>query len=190
MLEFLAEKLGAGALIVSQLLLTAVIGTDPYFEDVRLDVRGDRLFCSARLVEGFTPDLDMLLQSGDTITLHFEVDLVNEATDSVVAIADWVHELRYSLLEDEFIIYRSEDDRSIRLTDLEEAKAEWVEINEALFCRMRVMTDDERYFLRISAFMEEITMPGITEKVNMMAFWNRIRPVHISEPFEKRQLAL
>ncbi|MBT3679251.1 MAG: hypothetical protein HN932_13540, partial [Candidatus Marinimicrobia bacterium] len=70
MFQFLSEKLGAGALIVSQLLLTAFVGTDPYFQDVNLEVKGDRLFCSAILMESFTPDLDLLLQSGDTVIIH------------------------------------------------------------------------------------------------------------------------
>lgn len=190
MLQFLADKFGAGALLLSQMLLTAVVGTDPYFQDVRLDVRGDRLFCSAVLMDSFTPDLDKLLQSGDTIVIHFEIDLVNVRTDSVVAMADWEHQLRYSLLEDNYTVYRSEQDRTLKMQDFELAKEEWVEIEEALFCRLRVMEYDQSYFLRISAFMEEVSLPGITQKVNMMSFWNRIRPVHISEPFEKRQLIL
>ena len=38
------------------------------------------------------------------------------------------------------------------------------------------------------SIMEEMDLPGITNKVNLMSFWNRIRPVHVSEPFMKRQL--
>ncbi len=190
MLQFLSDKLGAGALVVSQLLLTAFVGTDPYFEDVRLEVRGDRLYCSAILMESFTPDLDILLESGDTVTIHFEVDLVNAANDSVVAIADWEHQFRYSLLEDEYRVYRSEEQKTEQIYSLESAKEEWVKIENALFCRMRVMDDDQLYFLRISAFMEEMEMPGITDRINLMSFWNRIRPVHISETFRKRQLIL
>jgi hypothetical protein len=190
MLQFLSDKLGAGALIVSQLLLTAFVGTDPYFQDVTLDVAGDRLFCSGQLMESFTPDLDMLLQSGDTVIIHFEVDLINSARDSIVAIADWVHQFRYSLLEDDYTVYRSEHDETKQFYSLEQAKAEWVTIEKALFCRMRVMEDDQAYYLRISAFMEEIEMPGITKRINLMSLWNRVRPIHISEPFEKRQLVL
>ena len=190
MLQFLSDKLGAGALIVSQLLLTAFVGTDPYFQDVSLEVKGDRLFCSAILMESFTPDLDMLLESGDTVIIHFEVDLVNADNDSVVAIADWEHHFRYSLLEDDYSVYRSEKDETIQLYSLEAAKEEWVKIENALFCRMRVMDDDQFYFLKISAFMDEMDMPGITKRINLMSFWNRIRPIHISEPFEKRQLVL
>ena len=190
MFQFLADKIGAGALLVSQLLLTAVIGTDPYFQDVRLEVAGDRLFCSAILAEGFTPDLDMLLESGDTVTIHYEVDLINASNDSVVAMASWEHRFRYSLLEDDYTIYRSEHDKTIHIYDLESAKTEWVTIENALFCRMRVMEDDQQYFLRISAFMEEMEMPGITDRINLMSFWNRLRPIHTSEPFQKRQLVL
>ncbi len=188
MLQFLANKLGAGALIVSQFLLTAVVGTEPYFQDVTLEVAGERVFCSGQLVESFTPDLDLLLQSGDTVIIHFEVDLVDEAKDSVVAIADWEHHFLYSILEDEYTVYRAEDDKRFKSTDFEEARQEWVKIEKAFFCHMRVMEDDQRYYLRMSAFMEEMEMPGITAKVNLMKFWNRIRPVHNSASFEKRQL--
>ena len=190
MLQFLSDKLGAGALIVSQLLLTAFVGTDPYFQDVNLEVKGDRLFCSAILMESFTPDLDMLLQSGDTVVIHFEIDLVNASNDSIVAMANWEHQFRYSLLEDDYDVYRSEVDETKQVYTLEAAKEEWVKIENALFCRMRVMEDDKYYYLRISAFMEEMDMPGITDRINLMSFWNRIRPIHISEPFEKRQLVL
>jgi len=87
-------------------------------------------------------------------------------------------------------VYRSEKDETIQLYSLEAAKEEWVKIENALFCRMRVMDDDQFYFLKISAFMNEMDMPGITKRINLMSFWNRIRPIHISEPFEKRQLVL
>ena len=188
MFQFLADKLSAGALVVSQLLLTAVVGTNPYFQEVNLEVGGSRLLCSAQLMESFTPDLDMLLESGDTVVIHFEVDLVNAASDSVVALANWEHQFIYSLLEDEYSVYRSEDDRTIRSNSFAEARQEWVTINKARFCRMKVMEPDQQYFLRLSAYLDEMEMPGITNKVNLMSYWNRIRPVHTSEPFEKRQL--
>lgn len=188
MLQFITDKLSAGALVVSQLLLTAVVGTDPYFQDVSLEVRGSRLFYSAVLAESFTPDMDVLLQSGDTVTIHFELDLVNTETDSVVAMADWEHQFIYSILEDEYTVYKSEGQRSFPSYDFEESKQEWVTITEAFFCRLNVMEDQHTYSLRISAYMDEISMLGITEKVNLMSYWNKIRPVHISEPFMKRQL--
>lgn len=188
MFQFLADKLGAGALIVSQLLLTAVIGTDPYFQDVGLEVNGDRLYCSAELAESFTPDLDMLLQSGDTITIHFEIDLVNVNTDSVVALADWEHQFIYSILEDEYTVYRAEASRPKKTTNFEEARQEWVSIDKALFTRTSVMENGQEYFLRISAYMDEITIPGITRNVSLMSYWNKVRPSHSSAPFRKRQL--
>jgi hypothetical protein len=46
MLQLFADKLAVGALLISQLLLTAVVGTEPYFQNVNLVVNGDRLFCS------------------------------------------------------------------------------------------------------------------------------------------------
>lgn len=190
MLQFLSDKLSAGALIVSQLLLTAIASTDPYFHDVELEVKGDRLFCSAVLMESFTPDLDVLLQSGDAVIIHFELDLVKAANDSIVAMADWEHHFRYSLLEDDYSIYTSENDRTNHYYSLEAAKAAWVEIENALFCRMRVMDNDQLYYLRITAFLDEMEIPGITDRMNLMSFWNRIRPVYKSDQFEKRQLVL
>ena len=190
MFQFLADKLGAGALLLSQLLLTAVVGTEPYFQDVRLEVAGDRIFCSGKLMDSFTPDLDKLLQSGDTVKIHFEVDLVMASNDSVIAMADWEHRFQYSLLEDRYTVYLSEHDRIEHIGSFQRAKSRWTEVEGALLCRMRVMEDEGIYFLRISAFMEEMEMPGITSKVNLMSFWNRIRPVHTSEAFEKRQLVL
>jgi hypothetical protein len=187
-LQFLTDKLSAGALVVSQLLLTAVVGTDPYFQDVSLEVRGNRLFYSAVLAESFTPDMDVLLQSGDTVAIHFELDLVNIQNDSVVAMADWQHEFIYSILEDEYTVNKSEDRRSFHSYDFEEAKLALVTIEPAFFCRLDVLEEQHQYSLRISAYMDEIEMPGITEQVNLMSYWNRIRPVHISEPFMKRQL--
>ena len=188
MLQFITAKLSAGALIVSQLLLTAVVGTDPYFQDVSLDVRGDRLFYSAVLAESFTPDMDVLLQSGDTVTIHFELDLVNTETNQVAAMANWDHQFIYSILEDEYTVHKSESRRTFHSYDFEEAKREWVLISDALFCRLEVMEDQHPYSLRISAYMDEMELPGMSEQVNLMAYWNRIRPVHISEPFMKRQL--
>lgn len=188
MLQFLADKLNAGALLVSQLLLTAVVGTDPYFHEVELELRGDRLHCSARLEESFTPDLDVLLQSGDTVTIHFEVDLVDLETGTPLAIADWEHWFIYSILEDEFSVYKSEIDKTFHSNNFLTARQDWVVILDAPLARLKWMEADHRYQLRMSAYMDEISMPGMTDKLNLMSYWNRIRPVHTSEPFMKRQL--
>ncbi|MCF7809008.1 MAG: DUF4390 domain-containing protein [Candidatus Marinimicrobia bacterium] len=188
MLQFITDKLSAGALIVSQLLLTAVVGTDPYFVDVSLELRDERLMYTATLAESFTPDMDVLLQSGDTVTIHFELDLVNLQTDSVVAIADWEHQFLYSILEDEYTVYKTESDRLIHSYNFFEAKQEWVHIRRAFFCKLDVLEDELQYALRVSAYMDEMDMPGITDKVNLMSYWNRIRPAHISEPFMLRNL--
>ena len=177
-------------MLISQLLLSAVVGTNPYFQDVALDVRGDRIYCSASLEESFTPDLDRLLQSGDNVIIHFEVDVVDQATDSVVALSDWEHHLRYSLLEDNYTLFNSETGRNLTIDDFDIAKSRWVRVEDALICRMRDLREGGRYYLRMSAFMEDVSLPGITEKINMMAFWNRIRPTYESDPFEKRELVL
>jgi hypothetical protein len=59
-------------------------------------------------VRSFTPDLDVLLQSGDTVVIHFEVDLVKAENDSAVVLANWEHQFIYSILDDKYTVYRSE----------------------------------------------------------------------------------
>ncbi len=190
MFEFLADKISITVLAISQLLLSNVAGTDPRFEDVQLAVEGPAIYLSTHLMDSFTEDLDMILQSGDTLILHFEVDLVDMSTDSPVAIGTWQHEFRYSLLEDRYQLYSSETERNRNIYDFEEAKRRWVRIEQARLCDLDDLNDDSDYFLRMSAFMDPVDMPGLTEQMNLMAFWNQIRPVYKSQPFQKRSLVL
>jgi len=186
--QFLADKISVTVLALSQLLLSNVAGTDPRFDNVQLEVQGTAVVLSANLLDSFTEDLETMLQSGDTLTLHFEVDLVEQETDSVIALGTWEHHFRYSLLDDSYRIHRSEDDETRNVYDFETAKRRWVGIQSAVLCDLDDLDEDLRYFLRVSAFMDAVDLPGLTEQLNLMAFWNQVRPKYESEPFSKRSL--
>lgn len=190
MFRFLADKIGATVLAISQLVLTNVAGTDPWFNQVTLEAQGDGLFLSTVLMDSYTEDLDRMLQSGDTLVLHFEVDLVAMENERVVTIANWEHQFRYSILQDRYQLYFSERDEWDNFYTLAEAKSNWVSLRRARLCDLDLLQDDAEYFLRISAFMDNMQLPGLTDELNLMAFWNRIRPIHTTNPFQKRSLVL
>ena len=190
MWRYLADKVGATVLALSQLMLTNVAGTDPSFQEVRLELRGSGIHVSTVLMDSFTEDLDIMLQSGDTLVVHFEVDLVLAENDSIVAMANWHHQFRYSLLEDRYHLFFSEEGEWDNIYSFEDARQRWVQINEAYLCEMELLQPRHRYYLRLSAYMDNVQLPGLTEQLNLMSFWNRIRPSYKSPPFEKRSLIL
>lgn len=190
MLKFLADKISVTVLTLSQLLLSNVVGTDPWFENVGLQVTETGLHLSATLLGTTTEDLDIMLQSGDTLVINFEVDLIEQETKQVVAMGNWSHAFRYSLLDDSYDIHLSEEDRTRTLYEFDRAKQRWATVENAFICELDDLNDENHYYLRMSAYMDAVDLPGLTSQLNLMSFWNQIRPVYTSEPFLKRHLVM
>jgi len=188
--RFLTDKVGAAVLAMSQLLLSNVAGTNPTFQQVHLEAQGREVVISTTLTNSFTEDLETMLLSGDTLIIRFEIDLLTVHGDSVVAMATWDHRFRYSLLEDRYRLYISETEDWSNLSTFAEAKDRWVSIRAAEFCDLEQLVPGQEYYLRMSAHMDNLRIPGLTDQLNLMDFWNRIRPSYVSPPFRKRSLIL
>ena len=76
MFEFIANTFTSSITVVTQLFLTTVLSSNPWFEDVSLEVSENtgEILCSASLSSDFTESLDRLLMSGENIILHFEFE--------------------------------------------------------------------------------------------------------------------
>lgn len=188
MLEFLTNTFNTSVMVVTQLVLSTVVSDNPWFENVEMELSQSRnaLVCSASLMDTFTESLDVVLQSGQTITLHFSYDLMEAENKILVNQGEVVHGLRYRLLDDRYYLLRSEEGELEELFDFQTAKRSYVSIDKIEIAEAGQLDRQKSYILQLRAFLDPVEMPSMAETVNLMLLWASIKPTYISEPFTLR----
>ena len=171
-------------------VFTNIQGVNADFSNGLIEQADQQIVASAQLVNCWTPEFDRILQSGQTIkiTYRFEVftqnGLLPETALSVT------HELRYRVLDETYAIFQSETDQTLVVRELENAKMVMSTLKDINFIKIDKLKANTRYHLEISAHLNRITLPGMSEEINLMAYWKGVRPSYRSEPFRKADFSL
>jgi len=183
--EFLANTFNTSVMAVTQLFLSTVLSSNPWFENVRVEVstaRGD-LLCSARLVQSFTESLDRAMLSGETITLHFQYEILDSETEDPIHRGEVVHGFRYTVLDDRYYVLRSERGELEEFFSFVEAKQQYIQVQNISVADPGLLESGHSYILRLIAFVDPVKMPEMSETVNLMLLWVSVKPTYVSEPF-------
>jgi hypothetical protein len=164
-------------------MFSGISGTTPWFDNVSLETIGNDLVCSAHVMDAFTEDFDKLIQIGDTLTVTIQVDVVDVETNEVVETKLFIHRIQFSLLEKRYDVFTSEKNRSVQRKELKQAKQYWMSLYRGHLIRLSKLEANRYYYLSFSATLEDIELPGMTNKLNMMQFWNRAKPEFKTENF-------
>ena len=184
-LEFITNTFNTSVMAVTQLLLATVLTSNPWFENVKLDISStqDELLCSAQLVDNFSASLDNVLLSGETITLHFKYEILASENNTVIHKGEVIHGFRYRVLDDRYYIMRSEKGDLEELFTFDEAKQRYISIQNLGIAPIPIPGGSDSYVLRLTAFLDPVKMSGMTETVNLMLMWVSVKPTYVSEPF-------
>ncbi|MCF7840087.1 MAG: DUF4390 domain-containing protein [Candidatus Marinimicrobia bacterium] len=166
-------------------LFTNIQGVDAEFTDGLIEQDGQIIVASAELVNCWTPELDRILQSGHPVKITYRLELFAQENLRPTESRSVAHELRYSTLDEVFTIYRSESGQEITARSIANAKMVLAQLKRIEMINVDEMADDKTYYLTVSAALNRITLPGMDEELNLMAYWKGIRPNYRSEIFTK-----
>jgi len=185
MFDFLTQTFNASVLAVTQLFLSTVVTTNPWFE--RLDIQyfgvKKEIVCSTKLTDSFTTTLDNVLMSGKSITLHFRFDLMTQGTPNPVQTKEVVNGLRYDAEEEVFFLVNSEDQEVERFFTIEEARSNYVLVENLVVATTDDLSSEREYFLRVTAYLDPVKLENMEESVNLMLRWASVKPSILSEKF-------
>lgn len=185
MLELLTQTFNASVVAVTQLLLSTVVTTNPWFDDLQITFSGmkQEIVCSTKLSTSFTETLDDVLLSGENITLHFKFDLYEVEQNEVVHSHEVVNGFRFDPDDEIYYLYDSETQKVDRFFTIEAAKDTYISVNNLDLITVDELDPGAEYFLQVSAYLDPIKMENVTESVNLMLRWASVKPTIVSENF-------
>ncbi|MCF7796911.1 MAG: DUF4390 domain-containing protein [Lentisphaeria bacterium] len=166
-------------------LFTNIQGVDAEFTNGLIEQDGQIIVASAELINCWTPELDRILRSGHPVKITYRLELFARENLRALTSQSIAHELRYSTLDDIFTIYRSETNQEVTVRSIENAKLVLAQLKRVGIINVDELVDDKTYYLTVSAALNRISLPGMDEELNLMAYWKGIRPDYRSEFFTK-----
>ena len=185
MFEFLTQTFNASVLAVTQMFLSTVVTTNPWFEQLDIQYFGVKkeIVCNTRLSDSFTESLDNVLMSGESVTLHFRFDLLAEGSPIPIQTRELVNGLRYDAETETFFLINSENPKIEKFFTIEEARSNYVRVENLVIATTDELSGDLDYFFRVTAFLDPVKLDSMGESVNLMLRWASVKPSIISEKF-------
>lgn len=190
MFEAIAQRITTTAIALGSLLFGSVAGTNATFDTPDIKINGSKIVISAQLENCYTEELDKIFRSGKPVRIYFRVSLHEEQSDNPILVRDFYHQVRYSLVDKYYDVYYSELDVSKTALEIEEVHEYMATIDQYEVIEADNLQPGTSYYIRITAFMKNIRLPGIREDINLMSYWKGREPELKSESFEKSVLAL
>lgn len=186
MFELLSQTFNASLMAVTQLFLSAVVSTNPWFDQLDLQYHklSQEIVCSTRLTESFTKTLDDVLMSGQSITLHFRFELIAASTAKLIQQVEVVNGLRYDSESEQFFLINSVDREVQRFHTIEDAKLSYISVRNLTIAATDTLDTDAEYYIRVLAFLDPIKLDNMGESVNLMLRWASVKPTIISDRFK------
>ncbi|MFQ6612797.1 MAG: DUF4390 domain-containing protein [Fidelibacterota bacterium] len=179
----LSRKIVTAVISIGSLFYSTIPGTNASFTDLLLSIKGQQLVLSTHLENCFSDELDQVFRSGKEIKIYFRVELVQAGNNKSVKDTTFYHSISYSVLDDVFDVYLTETETRYPNLNLEQAKEFLVEIEGYRAITVDQLKKDRTYYLRLEAKMDKIKLQGMEEPLNLMFYWNSLKPVVQSTPF-------
>jgi len=195
MVETWVQKLASTAIAVGSMFFTSITGTHATFEQPSVDVNGSQIVVSATLTNCFTEELDRILQSGKQVRFNFKVEVFQKSEepnipDSVVVSKEFYHQVRFNLVDNFYRIVISENDDVKDVLSIGEAHTLLTTIKNYKAIEADQLPDSGEFYIKITAFLHKIKLPGMKEDLDLMSYWNDEEPTLVTQTFDRTVLAL
>lgn len=185
MFEFLTQTFNASLIAVTQLFLSSVVTSNPWFEGLDLQYSGVKheIVCSTKLADSFTETLDDVLLSGENITLHFRFELFVPGEAKPLQVKEVVNGFRYDEETESYYLVNSESGELERFFTIEAAKDTYISVSNLIIVDTKRLAGDQDYFVQVTAFLDPIKLDDMSESVNLMLRWASVKPTIVSDKF-------
>lgn len=180
-----SKKVISSIIAVGSMFYSTIDGVTPTMAISDLQFRNEYLIVSTIIENCFTEELEQILASGNEIPVHFSIELFEENAKEPDSTITFYHALRFSPIDKDFSVYLSENNRIINALTINEAKSTLTGILNFRAISSKDLPDQRKYYLRISAWLDKIKLQGMEEELNLIYYWNSIKPHSTSPLFSK-----
>lgn len=185
MFELIAQTFNASVIAVTQLFLSTIISSNPWFEMLDLQYSGlkHEIVCETKLADTYTETLDDVLLSGENITLHFKFELFIAGDATPLQTKEVVNGFRFDKDAEVYYLVNSESRDVEKYFTIEAAKDAYITVDKLVIASTAGFSGDNEYFVKVTAFLDPIKLDNMSESVNLMLRWASVKPTIISDKF-------
>jgi hypothetical protein len=180
-----SKKVISTIIAVGSMFYSTIDGVTPDMSALELHYKNDYILVSTMLENCYTSEFDQIFYSGNVITIYFTVDLYQDGGKDPDSTNTFFHALQYSPLGDDFTIYFSERNETISSLSLDLVKALLPRVTDYRVTSSDNIYDKVNYYLEITAWLDKIRFEGMEEELNLLYYWNSIKPNNKSALFTK-----
>jgi len=170
------DKIITGIIAIGSMFYSTISGVSPEFEPCIIFSRGDHVIISTELTNCYSEDLDKIFQTGQEIRIQFEIEVFAGDSDTPAQVFRIFHSIKFSLLDHYYEVYYSEDEEIYQFETLGEAKDYLCNLSDYQVLTRDQLMPGAQHQISVSAFMGKIHLPDIHEEINLMFYWNSIKP--------------
>lgn len=180
-----SKKVISTIIAVGSMFYSTIDGVTPKMSALELHYKNDYVLVSTMIENCYTSEFDQIFYSGNVIPIYFAVELYQDSRKESDSTYTFYHTIQYSPLGDDFTIYYSERNETISSLNLNQAKALFPRITNYRVTSSNNINDNINYYLKITAWLNKIRFEGMEEELNLLYYWNSIKPNNKSAPFTK-----
>ena len=180
-----SKKVISTIIAVGSMFYSTINGVTPNMLTPDLEYKNDNVLITNTIENCYAEEFDQILYSGNIIPMYFLVELYRENEKAPDSTYTFIHTLQYSPIGNDFTIYYSERDATISSLNLDQAKIIFPRITNYRVISAKNIEDNVIYYLKITAWLDKINLEGMEEELNLLYYWNSIKPNSKSVSFTK-----
>lgn len=180
-----SKKVITAIIAVGSMFYSTIDGVTPNLIITDMQFRDDYIVVSSEITNCYTEELDQILASGNEIRLHFSMELYREKAKEPDSTYLFFHAIQFSPIDKNFNIYLSEKNEFMYSLNKEESKSLFTNVFEHRFLSSGDLSGNRKYYVKITAWLDKIKLQGMEEELNLIYYWNSIKPNNITPLFTK-----
>jgi hypothetical protein len=186
----ITKKIITTVIAIGSVFYSSISGVNAEFTDIDIHARGEQLVISTELTNCFSEELDLIFESGKEISIYYRIEVVQASNSHVIHADTLTHTIHYSLVDNAFNVRISEVQQTLYNLPKDRAKSRLAKLNEVPILSLHNLLPRLEYYIQTTAWMGKVSIEGTREKLNLMYYWNSIKPevrsiVFTGSEFEK-----
>ena len=180
-----SKKVISTIIAVGSMFYSTIDGVTPTMNAPEIQYKNDYIYISTTIENCYTEDLNQIFYSGNMIPIYFSVDLYQDGHRTPDSTYTFYHALQYSPIGDDFTIFFSERNETVSSLNLDQAKNILPRVINYPTTSSGKIDDNTNYYISVTAWLDKIQFEGMEEKLNLLYYWNSIKPNSKTEQFSK-----
>ena len=180
-----SKKVISSIIAIGSMFYSTIDGVTPEMSINDLYFDNEHLVINTVMTNCYTEELEQILASGNKIPVNFDVDLYSGNSRLPDSTYSFVHILQFSPIDKNYSIYLSEKNEYIYSLNLEQAKKLFTSLVEVEIISSNDLISRIPYHIEITAWLDKIHMQGMDEDLNLLFYWNSIKPNVETPAFNK-----